>query len=272
MAIKEDAIRAMDEWYEALKPHADKLPAKGSIQTALHILNRLRTTYDLDVASHVAEGESQIMGLSAASIQKVLAEFGEKRQLSATGGRSNRGGRGVAARLLETLKPLNLDKLKSPVREDVLKTMQRHLVTRYVPKYFAVKRVKAVFNSASTTVRFIEMILSNAQDSRKAGAVAEYLVGAKLELRFPGKEIRNKPFSSADAPGGYSGDFEIGSTVFHVTMAPMHGLFLKIIGNLERGLRVYLIVPELQGVWLIFLARGGSCRFLWNHPLEFHHG
>lgn len=47
---------------------------------------------------------------------------------------------------------------------------------------------------------------------------------------------------------GYSGDFEIGNTAFHVTVAPMPELLEKCKGNLERGLRVYLLVPDAQVV------------------------
>lgn len=45
-----------------------------------------------------------------------------------------------------------------------------------------------------------------------------------------------------------AGDFEIGSTAFHVTVAPMPELFAKCKDNLERGLRVYMLVPETQVV------------------------
>ena len=53
-------------------------------------------------------------------------------------------------------------------------------------------------------------------------------------------------------------------------------LLLGIAGVVGCGFLLYGIgrgaEAILNRVWLIFLARGGSCRFLWNHPLEFHHG
>ena len=122
--------------------------------------------------------------------------------------------------------------------------MQRRIVTEYVSRFFSVKRVKVTFDINDATWKFIHSILENARQSGKGGPVAEYLVGAKLSLRFPGKDIRNKRFSESDAQSGYHGDFEIGSTVFHVTVAPMPELFEKCKGNLERGLRVYLLVPD----------------------------
>ena len=246
MSLESQAIRVLDKWYEGLERYQDKLPAKGSIAAALHVLNRIRKDYDLDIASHVAAGESQITGLSAASLKKVLAEFGETRPLSSVGGRSNRGARGDVVALLDAMKTLGLDAKPEPLRNDVLKAMQRHIVTAYVSVYFALKRVKATFDRNAATWQFIRTILENAGQSGKAGAVAEYLVGAKLKLRFPDKEIRNKRFSTSDVQSGYFGDFEIGNTVFHVTVAPMPELFEKCRANLERGLRVYLVVPEVQ--------------------------
>ena len=77
----------------------------------------------------------------------------------------------------------------------MLKAMQQHIVTYYVSRYFSVKRVKATFDVNDATWKFIHSILGNARQSGKGGPVAEYLVGAKLSLRFPEKQIRNKQFS-----------------------------------------------------------------------------
>jgi len=245
ISLESRAIQVLDDWYNRLELYQDRLPAKGSIAAALHVLNRLQSDCRLDISAHVAVvGDSQIAGLSAASLKKVLAEYGETRTLSAVGGRSNRGTRGAVAALLAAMKPLDLETTPEVDRIKVLKAMQQHIVTEYVPLYFSVKRVKAVFDINDATWKFIHSILDSARQSGKGGPVAEYLVGAKLSLRFPGKEIRNKRFSESDVQGGYYGDFEIGNTVFHVTVAPMAELFEKCKGNLQRGLRVYLLVPD----------------------------
>ncbi|MEN6405623.1 MAG: DUF4928 family protein [Thermoguttaceae bacterium] len=238
------AIQVLDDWYDGLELYQDKLPAKGSIAAALHVLGRLQPDYNLDISSHVAGGESQIAGLSAAALKKSLAEYGETRVLSAVGGRSNRGARGDVAALLAAMKSLNLAAQSESNRVKALKAMQRHIVEKYVPLYFSVKRVKATFNINDTTWKFIHSILDNARQSGKGGPVAEYLVGAKLSLRFPKKDVRNKRFSESDVQAGYYGDFQIGNTVFHVTVAPMPELFEKCKCNLEQGLRVYLLVPD----------------------------
>jgi hypothetical protein len=244
MQLDPEAIRIIDLWYADLDIYQDRLPAKGSIAAALHVLDRLQSNYTLDTAAHVAGGEAQITGLSAATIKRILARFGEARPLSAVGGRSNRGARGDVAKLLGAMRTLNLGLLPEARRDEVLTSMQRHLVVEYVPRFFAIKRVRATFDQNAATGYFIATILDNARATGKAGPVAEHLVGAKLALRFPDKEIRNKRFSTSDSQSGFSGDFEIGNTVFHVTVAPMPELLEKCKGNLEQGLRVYLLVPE----------------------------
>jgi hypothetical protein len=142
------------------------------------------------------------------------------------------------------MKPLDLGAEPEVDRVRVLKALQQHIVREYVPLYFSVKRVRAVFDINDPTWKFIHSILESARESGKGGPVAEYLVGAKLSLRFPEKEIRNKRSSESDVQGGYYGDFEVGNTVFHVTVAPMAELYDKCRDNIERGLRVYLLVPN----------------------------
>lgn len=114
---------------------------------------------------------------------------------------------------------------------------------RFVSGYLA-----ALVETRAATKVLVRAVLQHAKASGKAGPVAEYLVGAKLSLRFPNKEIRNKRFSTSDSQAGFSGDFEIGSTTFHVTVAPMPELLEKCKGNLERESRVYLLVPDAQVV------------------------
>jgi hypothetical protein len=244
MSLESRAMDVLRDWYSNLHRYQDNLPAKGSVTAALHVLGRLRREYDLNVASHVAEGGSQIAGLSAASLRKTLTEFGETRQLTSVGGRSNRGSRGDVAALLAAMQSLQLDSKTLAARQDVLTAMQRHIVNEYIAVYFALKRVKATFDPNSATRQFIHTILNNAKETGKAGAVAEYLVGAKLQLKFPDENIRNKRFSTADVQSGHCGDFEVGNTVFHVTVAPMPEVFEKCKMNLERGKRVYLLVPN----------------------------
>lgn len=244
MSPDDRAISVLVEWYDRLDRYQDRLPAKGSIAAALHVLNRLCDDYQLTLDAHVAKGGMQITGLSAKSVAEILQRFSETRTLTAVAGRSNRGGPGDVRKLLEAMKPIGLDQLSAKRRIAVLQAMQEHMVKRFIPPYFAARKVKAAFDPSAATARFVRFILDEARDAGKAGAVAEHLVGAKLALLYPGKSIRNKSFSTSDAQGGHEGDFTVGNTVFHVTVTPMPELYEKLKSNLERGFRVYLLVPS----------------------------
>lgn len=93
------------------------------------------------------------------------------------------------------------------------------------------------------------VLIETAKELGKQGPVAQYLVGAKLKLRFPEKEIENKSYSTADAQQNCPGDFLLGTSAIHVTVAPMPAVFTKCQRNIHDGLRPYLLVPEklLQG-------------------------
>ena len=90
----------------------------------------------------------------------------------------------------------------------------------------------------------IGRILEAARERRKAGEVAEYLVGAKLSLRFPTYDIRNSAASAADDQTDEKGDFQINDCVFHVTVSPNSGHYEKCRRNLADGFRVFLLVPD----------------------------
>ena len=49
--------------------------------------------------------------------------------------------------------------------------------------------------------------------------MAQYLVGAKLSIRFPNIEIRNDISSTQDEISGSPGDFVVNDAAFHVTVA-----------------------------------------------------
>jgi hypothetical protein len=100
------------------------------------------------------------------------------------------------------------------------------------------------FDPKLSTWLTIKQLLAEAKREGKAGYVAQHLVGAKLQLRFPNITISNESASTADKPTNRQGDFTIGDTVFHVTVAPMQAVFEKCKQNLTEGLKVYLLVPD----------------------------
>jgi hypothetical protein len=94
-----------------------------------------------------------------------------------------------------------------------------------------------------------QKIVGSSQRFSQSGYVAQHLVGAKLQARFPDLEISNESASTADKPTNRQGDFTIGDTIFHVTVSPMPAVFEKCQTNLAEGLKVYLLVPDAKLAW-----------------------
>jgi hypothetical protein len=231
-------------WFDSLpKVKANDGPAKGTIATALIVLDRLKEDYNLNLQAHRAAGEAQLKGASGAAVQKILLRFGEHRPFAKEGGRTNRGGPGQIQSMLEELKTMKLASLSPEERNSILESFQGFLVDR-VRDFHNRQRLKISFDPSKTTWQLVSELLSLARETGKEGPVAQYLVGAKLQLRFPDEAIENRSFSTADDQLGLVGDFKVHDTAFHVTVAPMQGVYEKCRTNLNKGYRVYLLVPN----------------------------
>ncbi len=215
----------------------------GTIAGALAVLDRLKDTFDLNIDAHTAPGGSQIRGASGSAVRKILKAHGETRPFLKEGGRTNRGLRGDIQFLLKSFESAGFKRLSAKRRSALLFELQRFLVDR-VRDFHTQKRLVIVYDPAKSTWQSVREVLSKAAEVGKEGAIAQYLIGAKLELRFPDRTIGNESYSTADEPLGRKGDFVIGDAVFHVTVAPMPGLYEKCRRNLEEGFKVYLLVPD----------------------------
>jgi len=237
-----DAPQEFQEWYGSRKKYGG-FPAKGTMAGALVVLEHLKQDFDLDIDAHTAGGGSQIKGASGAAVKKILADFDETRQFVSEGGRTNRGLRGDIEAMLVALKPLDLEKLVKKKRNKVIESCQRFLVDQ-VREWHGRQRLAIVFEPSMTTRDLVRQILAKAKECEQSGQVAQYLVGAKLALRFPEIEISNDSYSTADQQLGRAGDFAVKDTAFHVTMTPMDKVYDRCRENAEQGMRAYLLVPD----------------------------
>lgn len=236
--------KAFLDWYSSLKlVKANNGPANGSIATALVVLDRLKEEYNLDFSAHVAEGGMQIRGASGAAVAAILKEFGEERPFAKEGGRTNRGGPAEIKSLLEALKTLRLEREAEDFRNTELHSMLQFLVDR-VRDFHNRQKIKLTFNPSLSTWHIVHNLLAEATAEGKAGYVAQHLVGAKLQLRFPEIEVSNEGGSTADMQTQRPGDFLIGHTAFHVTVAPMPPVFEKCRHNIQQGFKPFLLVPD----------------------------
>lgn len=231
-------------WYASLKIiKANNGPANGSIATALVVLNRLLDDYNLDFSAHVADGGMQIRGASGAAVAAILKSFGEERPFAKEGGRTNRGGPSEIKALLLMLEGLKLDMISEEERYNVLRGMQAFLVER-VRDFHNRQKIKLTFNPNLSTWHLVHNLLEEAAAVGKAGYVAQHLIGAKLQLRFPEIKVSNESGSTADMQTQRPGDFLIGHTAFHVTVAPMPPVYEKCKHNITQGLKPFLLVPD----------------------------
>jgi hypothetical protein len=256
MSQEHDPETVFAAWYANLKRYGG-FPARGTIGGALVVLERLRQGLPLDIEAHTARGGAQIVGASGAAVASILARFGETRPFLSEGGRTNRGLRGDIAGMLGVLAATGLGQLPDDARDAHIAQLQRFLVDR-VRDYHNRQRLRVLYDPAKSTWQFIHDFLRVAREVGKEGQVAQYLVGAKLQLRFPNLSVGNHLASTADTPSGRRGDFAIGRTVFHVTVSPMGSVYEKSQRDLDAGYRVYLLVADEAVVGAKQLAEATS--------------
>ncbi|AWK44430.1 hypothetical protein AA106_04030 [Photorhabdus laumondii subsp. laumondii] len=69
-------------------------------------------------------------------------------------------------------------------------------------------------------------------------------MGAKLQLRFPEIKIGLDRANAADMQTDREGDFQVGTTAFHVTTAPMEKLVSRCVENKRAGYRPVILTLE----------------------------
>ena len=136
-----------------------------------------------------------------------------------------------------------MDQLPLDSRECEIGKMQAILADK-ARDIFNAEKISFDYRRDMTSREIVGAILASAGKRLRTGEVAEYLVGAKLSLRFPDYDIRNSAASAADRQMAEQGDFQINDCVFHVTVAPNRGHYDKCRRNLDDGFRVFLLVPD----------------------------
>ena len=232
-------------WYHNLKrmKQYGGRPPKGTVAAALIVLERVRDDCKLDIGAHLADGGAQIAGLNLASLRKVLNRFGEAREFPSEGGRTNRGNNKVISTLLGALRRAGFADLKKQTRNSLIDWMQQRLVSS-LDAYYNLERVRFDFDASRPIRGIVADILEVARHRNQSGPVAQHLVGAKLALRFPHLEVPNFAYSAPDDQAGRAGDFQVGGTAFHVTVAPGLGHIARCEENIRQGLSAFLIVPD----------------------------
>lgn len=243
MSVQEQAEVHFAAWYGGLRHYSGGFPARGTVGGALVVLEQLKMNFDTEINTYTARGGSQITGASGLALATILARFGETRPFLSEGGRTNRGLRGDIASMLTAIEAASLGLLPADERNDILEALQEFLIQK-VRDFHNRQRLSLTYNPTKSTWQFVRDLLSLARILGKEGQVAQHIVGAKLQLRFPSEVIDNYSYSTADQHLGRPGDFIVGRTAFHVTVSPMTGVYGRCRANVDAGYGVYLLVPE----------------------------
>ncbi|MCD6328734.1 DUF4928 family protein [bacterium] len=244
MSHKIEILDVFENWYDDLpKIKGTQFPARGTIAAALIVLERLKTRFTLKLEDHCTPGKGQLSGISRGALKTILASFGETRAFVSEAGRTNRGNHDRIYRMLRALEESHLNEIDEDDRNILLEHLQRFLVEK-ISEYHNSERLIVVYDKSKTTWHIVRSLLAAACAKGKEGQVAEYLVGAKLQLRFPDEKIENICSSAADEQRGRPGDFLMRETVFHVTVAPHSEVCRRCHENLVDGLRAYLLVAD----------------------------
>ena len=245
-ALVDSALSCATEWYES---HRNQ---KGNVNTnvmtsGIAVADLLREHFPLTEDAIKSEKNSQVKGLSGSRIKKVLEQYGETRKFTSEGGRTSRGtlvlATEFALKLTESLIPFapNNDEL-----EIVANALQEHFVDCVRKDYFDKKTIEVDIDCLKPVSAIVGDILDAARSraDQPTGTVAQHLVGAKLELRFSNMRIGRDKANAADLQTDRQGDFQLGSTAFHVTVAPSAKLVDRARSNIQDGFRPLMLVPS----------------------------
>ncbi|RQO50006.1 DUF4928 domain-containing protein [Rhodococcus sp. KBW08] len=238
---------AVNDWYES-KRSSIGVVNKNVMNAGLIIADHMVHGVPMNPANYL--GLSQVKGLSGTRIRKILALHGEMREFTKEGGRTSRATKELAGELADVISEsapsAGYGSLSFDEQTEVRMALQVWFVGKVQSDHFAKERLSAVINPEFPVRAAIAALLNaaRAQGGNSAGAVAQHLVGAKLKLRFPKEKISNHSYTTADDQTARPGDFSVGDTAIHVTMAPSEALFQKCQKNLHDGFRPLVLVPE----------------------------
>ncbi|RCS97776.1 DUF4928 domain-containing protein [Brevibacterium aurantiacum] len=237
-------ISEISVWFESNRQ------ASGAVNTNVMTAGLILANYarnGLPVSEESIRTKSQVKGLTGSAISKILKAHGESRPFTSEGGRTSRGTLPIANSLRQVLNKAAED--EGFQGEDIAvaaSEVERFFVEQLQREYFDKQTIDVDIDPAKPVSVLVADIL-DAADQRKdqvVGIVAQHLVGAKLQLRFPCLEVGRDKGHAADQQTGRGGDFDIGNTAFHVTIAPMEKLVDRCRANLRNRQRPVVLVPQ----------------------------
>lgn len=237
MGIEEE-LRLIEPWIDR-HMRLGQIDKSGRLTVLMGLLERLREIPGaLEVSDHVKGAGNQIEG-SNKFVRLALERHGVEPPLKELGRKSSNLLAWIGP-LLDWLKRIEFSALAAAEQTAFLDAFQRAAGIRLE----AINRdgpLIARFNLGSSRAVIVD-ILAQAQEKKRAKDAAEYLVGAKLQLRFGDDAVSPKNINAPNRDG--LADFSFGTSAIEVTLKTPDDSHIKqvreIIENTSR--RVWLLV------------------------------
>ncbi|MDQ0431196.1 hypothetical protein ABIC12_002825 [Pantoea agglomerans] len=238
-------LEAAKNWYE--NQRAQNGSMNTNVMNAGLIVSRMAADgMPITDERLYSDGKSQVRGLSGPAIAKILEQHGETRIFTREGGRTSRGTVFLAAAIRDVLNDAKI-LVSDPVNAAYISSQLEIFFTKCVRlDYFDKQRITVDIDHTKPLSSVISDILRAAAErsDKPTGAVLQHLVGAKLQLRFPEEKIGSDRANAADMHTDREGDFQVGTTAFHVTTAPMEKLISRCVENKSAGYRPVILTLE----------------------------
>lgn len=245
LTYSEAYLAAAKTWYEGERAKSGSI--NTNVMNAGLIVSRMMADgIPITDERLYSEGKSQVRGLSGSTISKILEQHGETRIFTREGGRTSRGTIFLAAAFRDVLNSIKVNG-DEPVDAVLVSNQLEAFFTQCVRlDYFDKQRITVDLDYNKPVASVVSDILKAAAErsDKPTGAVLQHLIGAKLQLRFPNVKIGCDRANAADLHTDREGDFQVGTTAFHVTTAPMEKLISRCVENKRAGYRPVILTLE----------------------------
>lgn len=245
--ITEQFLSTATAWYESQR--AENGAINTNVMNAGLVVSRmLAEGAPIEDDRLYSKGNSQVRGLSGTTIAKILKEHGETRLFTREGGRTSRGTINLATSFRDELNRIELVGEEEIDTRHISFLLEEFFTSCVRADYFDKQRIAVDIDPTKPVSVIVSDILKAAAErsDRPTGAVLQHLIGAKLQLRFPDIEIGLDQANAADLQTDREGDFQVGTTAFHVTIAPMEKLISRCVENKRAGYRPVILTPETK--------------------------
>lgn len=244
--VKVTTQKFFDDWL--LSVSRVSRSSAGTFAGMAIVIEKLLGNYDLGNPAIFTEGGGRIAGHNRDAATKIAHKHDKRIVINSIGGRTSPGPAQGAHKFLRQLKPLALDALSTEDRFNFLFECQRLCVVRLAELQNQQKFQFTFSLLKPLQVAIGRLINESKRESDHVAALAQHLVGAKLEVRFKNdltsEQFRKNRDCYSAVDTSKAGDLEMGDHVFHVSISPNSGHIQKCVKNLGDFKHPIMLVPE----------------------------